>query len=263
MSIPNLNRIRVLAKSSRPLHSPGPTSPGYRTRGYVVAIDGTDKQATKQIITALQETFSGHRVRLFEGPAAIPDEETTSFPDFLHTIQQYHELSKQVIDYITTPSSPSPVSPKTVPRKPMTRSEARASDSEAEEGRPDESPVPIALVSPWQLTVTDAYASCVPIDDSYAPEAHWQWMASSWRGVVGADVTIAVKDPSTDDAAGENGGKSGKERVPTVDVRLEEANSVVVKGERGGGVNEGALRRVGFEVGEWVSGLIGSRRRGS
>lgn len=58
-----------------------------------------------------------------------------------------------------------------------------------------------------------------------------------------------------------------------VEVRLEEARAVIVRGERdrdGGGVGEGGLRRVGFEIGEWVRGWeeregdrVAGARRGS
>lgn len=120
---------------------------------------------------------------------------------------------------------------------------------------------------------------------------HWQWGATLWRNVVGADVTVAVQAPvavavgpepsssSSPDRAGEgegkgkgageaavkdgpraghekgrNGGSGGGGVGGGVEVRLEEARAVIVRGERDGGVAEGGLRRVGFEIGEWVRG---------
>lgn len=86
---------------------------------------------------------------------------------------------------------------------------------------------------------------------------------------MGADVTVAVQVdpalysaaasasaasssagalPSPDKAKGAAGGAGG------VEVRLEAARAVVVRGEKEGGVAEGGLRRVGFEIGEWVRG---------
>lgn len=123
---------------------------------------------------------------------------------------------------------------------------------------------------------------------------HWQWGATLWRGAVGADVTVAVQkaapiplavvgaaghdtspgnnthshsskdhlhnnnkggvggDVTGGHEKGRNGGSGGS--GSGVEVRLEDARAVVVRGEREGGVGEGGLRRVGFEIGEWVRG---------
>ena len=94
---------------------------------------------------------------------------------------------------------------------------------------------------------------------------HWQWGATLWRNVVGADVTVAVQGAvAAPDAAaaagsadGEKGGEQGGGRNGGgggVEVRLEDARAVIVRGEREGGAGEGGLRRVGFEIGEWVRG---------
>ncbi len=53
---------------------------------------------------------------------------------------------------------------------------------------------------------------------------------------------------------GGSGGGGGGGWGAVVEVRLEDARAVIVRGEREGGVAEGGLRRVGFEIGEWVRG---------
>lgn len=46
-----------------------------------------------------------------------------------------------------------------------------------------------------------------------------------------------------------------------VEARLEDARAILVRGESGkSGLAEGKLRRVGFEVGEWVRGGDDGRR---
>lgn len=161
--------------------------------------------------------------------------------------------------------------------------------------------MPIAIVPGWQVTWSDWFASRVEIRDAYSPMDHWQWGATLWRNVVGADVTVAVQaaaatagvgsNVAAQDAAsvlspdkvsssisssssasaalmmkggegrghekGRNGGSGGGGGVGVgggVEVRLEDARAVIVRGERDGGVAEGGLRRVGFEIGEWVRG---------
>ena len=54
-------------------------------------------------------------------------------------------------------------------------------------------PIPIALVPCYQLTTVDASAISMPIVDSYSPLAHWQWLATLWRGCIGPDVSVVIK----------------------------------------------------------------------
>jgi hypothetical protein len=53
--------------------------------------------------------------------------------------------------------------------------------------------IPIALVPHFQLSTVDASAIAMPIVDSYSPLAHWQWLATLWRGCVGPDVSVVIK----------------------------------------------------------------------
>ncbi|KPI40616.1 Repressor of filamentous growth 1 [Cyphellophora attinorum] len=57
-------------------------------------------------------------------------------------------------------------------------------------------PIPIALVPHYQLTTVDTAAITLPINDSYSPLAHWQWLATLWRGCIGPDVSIVIKGGS-------------------------------------------------------------------
>lgn len=154
--------------------------------------------------------------------------------------------------------------------------------------------VPIALLPCFQLSHTNAFASRILITDTYAPVDHWQWMASLWRGIIGPDVTIAVLPafyPTAPNSASTTTSGSGSgsgisisssttprltETAPRiggmpsgggsvsgsgVEARLEDARAILVRGESGkSGIAEGKLRRVGFEVGEWVRGGDDGRR---
>lgn len=94
-------------------------------------------------------------------------------------------------------------------------------------------------------------------------------MATLWRGVVGPDVTIAVAPnlpiPAPISATsttsegkstpGSLGFKSGG-----AEVRLDDARAIVVRADGKGTVLEGVLRRVGFEVSEWVRSKEEGRR---
>lgn len=102
-------------------------------------------------------------------------------------------------------------------------------------------------------------------------------MATLWRGIVGPDITIAVlpppppvpvmQTPISGPTGGGAGGIVGAAGVLNrdlvgkgkggVEVRLDETPRVMlVRGGEGKGacVGDGVLRRVGFELGEWVRG---------
>ena len=101
---------------------------------------------------------------------------------------------------------------------------------------------PVIILPTYQLRASDIYTSRVPIDDSYSPTDHWQWMATLWRGTVGPDLTIYVKSSV-----------KGEEVRRAVELN-EEARCLTVCRE-GAGFEGSALRRVGFEVGEWIQGI--------
>jgi HMG box factor len=114
-------------------------------------------------------------------------------------------------------------------------------------GDASNSPFRIALVAQYQLTTTDAHACTTPIQDSYAPKDHWQWMASLWRGCIGPDITIYIHECERDEVEKFGDGNP-------VENRLNDARTLIIR--RAGGVSaaieEKALRRVGFEVEEFL-----------
>jgi hypothetical protein len=96
---------------------------------------------------------------------------------------------------------------------------------------------PIAILPLFSLHASNTFACRIPLIDTYAPNDHWSWNATQWRGVVGADLTIYLKD--------------GEEKGKMVEQSEEERLFVVRKGVDAD-VDGSTLRRVGFEVGEWV-----------
>ncbi|MCJ1244033.1 hypothetical protein MMC30_001230 [Trapelia coarctata] len=283
MSISAINKIKVLAKICPPLAPPGPTSPPQAIRGAIIAIDGTDTESIKATIEHLSEIFAKdpkHTLRIFESP---PLKSSTggeaSFADYLQLINRWHSLSQEIIKFITSAppvSPPTLISPKTIPPPniaPPTESAADPSNlnpssttGPAPSSFPQHhpAPFPIALIPCYQLTRTDAAASTIPIADAYAPIDHWQWMATLWRGIVGPDITIVVRAASHETTSvGSNGVMSpGADvgRHGSVEVRLNDARAIVLRGNgKGKGVSESGLRRVGFEVGEWVRMLASAK----
>jgi len=280
LSIPTLGKIRVLSKISPPLAAPGPSSPARQTRGLVIAIDASDPLAIKQLTATLSSSLSDFSPRVFATPSPPPDT-PPSYQAYLRLIDAYHTLSAQLHTHITTlppssptplsenDSSPSPISPKSFPRNLRKRRNASTASTGA-------NTIPVAIIPGFQVTWSDWFASHVGISDAYSPMDHWQWGATLWRNVIGADVTVAVQSPASLAVSSENndlqtpkaeGGAEKKKTLSTggggsgVEVRLDDARAVVVRGGEGGGVQEGGLRRVGFEIAEWVRGW-GEREEG-
>lgn len=109
--------------------------------------------------------------------------------------------------------------------------------------------VPIAIVPRYQLTTVDVSAVSMAINDSYSPNDHWRWLASLWRGCVGPDITIVIRGPQE----GAEGSGENWDSVSTgVEVRLQGERTVVVRTGKSGQIDEKALRRVGFEVEEYL-----------
>lgn len=95
---------------------------------------------------------------------------------------------------------------------------------------------PIAILPLFSLHASNTFACRIPLTDTYAPNDHWSWNATQWRGVIGPDLTIYLKD--------------GEEKGKLVEQSEEEKLFVVRKGTDE--VDGATLRRLGFEIGEWV-----------
>lgn len=238
MSVPYPVKIKVLGRITPPLKDPSPTSPAIQVRGAIIAIEGDDTPAVKELAEWLKEFLAKDKEyspRIAD-PPENPKEgaKDVTFEDYLDLIKEWHGKSKEMIQYITTPVTPS--------------------DSDSEKEKDSDSSVPEATTKPvvilptYQLRASDVYTSRIPIQDAYSPTDHWQWMATLWRGTVGPDLTIYIN--SSEAKEGSPGGK-------LVEVN-EEVRFLTVRKEKGSKFEEAALRRVGFEVGEWVRG-VGSK----
>jgi hypothetical protein len=258
MSMDPLRKLAILARVSPPLAAPGPASPAYPIRGAVIAVEGVDTGAVKAIVRYLDDMLGKegeHAVRIWEeaGPARNGGLQTLA--DYLQLIHRWHDVSADMVRHMTTihpAPSRTPVSP-------------RPADAASPSSAAPPAPFPIAIVPQYQLSVTDAFASTVPITDSYAPVDHWKWMAASWRGIVGPDITIIVRgvhgqeaSPGEEERAGERAAASPKGGV---EVRLADHRALIVRVEERGRVRDSGLRRVGFEIGEWIRGRAEGRKR--
>ena len=299
--------------------SPSKSSSKRHGRGPIIAIDSADSIALKQIVDMLERSLKGdHNLKTFSTPK-FSERRAPTMQSYLRLIDQYHDLNGEVLNHVSSPVdtendsagtpsvahqlsavelnaedadamdviSESPLSPKSQPNPQEGNGKASMSlhgQVEPVKSTSKASEVqkifPIALLPAWQLTHTDFFATNVPIADSYSTMDHWQWHATLWRGVLGADVTIAVQnvivddhhsppetatsrtsgiggvsgaDPNKGTAKATAGGKGDRSSAANgVDVRIEDYGAVVLQPGEKGAIAEGALRRLGFEISEWV-----------
>ena len=248
MSVPYTVKIKVLGRIAPPLKDAGPISPAALVRGGIVAIEGDDEAAMQELAEWLHDFFSNDKdysPRMIEPPKVPESKDDVSFEEYLDLVRDWHGKSKEMVEYITTPINLQ------VPRSSSTSDKDK--DVTKEALSTSRSPTPVIILPTYQLHASDAYASRIPIQDVYSPMDHWQWMATLWRGTVGPDLTIYVKQA-----------KEGREGGRPVEIDEEGRCMTVVREEDGnengnGKFTESSLRRVGFEVGEWIRAL-GARK---
>jgi HMG box factor len=250
MTIPYVNKIKVLAKISPPLAPPGPASPAQEIRGAVIAVEGSDKEILAEVgafinqhlakdpscsiktwgtsipKSAATQAADTEMVDASVSAASVVDrEEKDPFVDYLSIISEWHKKSLEMKKYITTSTEPSSTEP-VVGTTPATNANA----------------LPIAFVpGGFSLTTSDNFALRIPINDSYAPVDHWQWMATLWRGIVGPDLTIYVNRVSRDEM----------NKMGGVEIRGDCA-AIIVRVQDGAKMDEKTARRLGFEIVEFV-----------
>jgi hypothetical protein len=254
MSVPPSVKIKVLGRITLPLKDPGPTSPAISVRGAIIAIEGEDTAAVKELADWLADFLSKDKEyspQIAEPPRG-PSEDGTqvTFQDYLDLVKEWHGRSKEMIKYITTPvvASDSDSDAKS-PLSLTSEKEDKVGKATPPLLSSQDSSIttkPVVILPTYQLRASDLYTSRISIQDSYSPTDHWQWMATLWRGTVGPDLTIYVETL-----------EKGEEVRRAVELN-EEARCLTVCRE-GAGFEGSALRRVGFEVGEWIQGI---ERRG-
>lgn len=241
MTIPYVSKIKVLTKISPPLAPPGPASPAQEIRGAVVAVEGLDKALLSEIGSFILEYLSKDIPfaitswstdakpketdrEMASAPKSTDSEERDPFIDYLSIISEWHKKSQEITKYITTTPPTPPDEPK-APPEPKTRI------------------LPVALLpAGFSLSTSDTFALRIPINDSYAPVDHWQWMATLWRGIIGPDLTVYVSRAGREELS-KYGGVEIRQDCPCIVVRIPEGSSKM---------DEKTARRLGFEVVEFV-----------
>ncbi|KAL2431664.1 hypothetical protein ABEF95_012587 [Exophiala dermatitidis] len=120
MSIPVLNKIKVLAQISPPLQTPGPASPKPDVRGAIIAVEGMDARTIDNMTSSLADQLEREgkfAVRIFGGPDPYKlireARRRNSGRDgngvrpltteaYLSMLCRWHKVNQEMVEFITT-----------------------------------------------------------------------------------------------------------------------------------------------------------------
>ncbi|KAI0865266.1 hypothetical protein F4860DRAFT_500489 [Xylaria cubensis] len=167
--------------------------------------------------------------------------------NYVARMLKWHKTSEDLIRYIT--SYPSPQQQAASADGGSDGNSAANSRSNTTSSPPR---LPIAILSDgYSLTFSDRYAGALHVNDAYRADDHWQWVATLWRGIVGADLTVCVKRTTADEERQGGGGGAGNS---SSSVEMAGPGIMVLRIADGARVDEKLERRLGFEIAEWVRG---------
>ncbi|KAK2590118.1 slightly ste11-like protein [Conoideocrella luteorostrata] len=267
---PTLNqKLSILSTVTEPLPSAGRHGPRGDKRGAFIAVEGPNPAILNEVGRSLEKVLTaGGDVALKvwsveetgvvdkmasnqrdkareargEDGGGVKDDLLSSYFD---TILSWRQKSKQIAYHVTGGRIGQYAQKGAQNRESQV---AQASSTEAcTPPHDDKSPtvalkMPVALVrGGLSLTLSDRYASAMPISDNYTPADHWQWMASLWRGTANPDLVVHVQESREDEASA----------AGAVDVSRS-MGLIAVKVSAGKPLDEATERRMGFEVMEWM-----------
>lgn len=273
-----LYKLDMLRAISPPLMPPAPGIAPYEIRGPIVALEGASPSLLKEIAAVIEKCLSASgecAVRIWTEQDAVDamsnkgEEVTSSFTSpvarFQARMLRWHRVSEELVNYIAhEPLTNSGNSTDAVEQdKSATPSPAvgfsavnTASTTNPTAHSPSPPKLPVAVLGTgYSLTITDHSAASLHIDDAYQPDDHWRWFATMWRGIVGQDLTIYVKQCTEEELK--------------VNQLVDFANSAVLvvnvperkrQGDDSGVVDQKLERRLGFEIMEWVRSRQFGRR---
>ncbi|KAI1780662.1 hypothetical protein F4818DRAFT_451067 [Hypoxylon cercidicola] len=192
---PFLFKFDILQQVTQPL----PSHP-FKTRGPFIAIETHDSNLSRQVArvvrNALTESGSGkYAVRIFEDETAQSIEAQMSMPEEWKGLDEYNlDLDERQLLIYKARMLKWDIKSIVIERYITGQSQSSNKTSgEGGEASKPEARLPVAIVADgWSLTISERYAELLRVKDAYSARDHWQWLATLWRGNIGADLTIQV-----------------------------------------------------------------------
>ncbi|KIW73722.1 hypothetical protein PV04_01817 [Phialophora macrospora] len=176
MSIPVLNKIKVLSQLSGPLPPPGITSPKPEVRGAIIAVEGLDATSVNSMTNSLAEQLEKEgkfAVKIFEGPDPYPllHEARTGVHGqkrgadaYLKLMTQWHQVNQEIVAYITS-------RPGSGPTTTLGNSETGHCTSGVEENyQPPRTPNRVVRTDPPPLAESSRVTDTDDLDSAVSPK---------------------------------------------------------------------------------------------
>lgn len=186
-TIPSTSKIEFIQKTAPPL--PSVLS---AMRGPVIAVDGDNTKAIKSLVFALKENLAGNLCSsvYVTSPNELgnDDDQNMLLSKYLSLVSHWQSFMgemKQIVHSCTNDdgnvsvASPPPVQVMSPPPSSSFTNN------------------PIVIMDKYILSRSNEAARKLQMSDKLTLAEHWEWCASVWRGCVGSDMTIIVKDDST------------------------------------------------------------------
>lgn len=285
MAMPLQEKLEVLRRIAPPARLTKAS-----TRGPLIAIEGDDVEAVQHLARWLVDTVGKEEemvVKLIEAPdVAAKGDEDSSMAEYHMLAAEWLKKSRGLLSELTY-SPPTPpttgstmsidslesnpqklkidekdgsqpateaagpgdrrMSIDTVPENGRTEPTQDHSDNMMTESAPpnlSRARKPVLVIPAFSLHATNVFSCRIPITDVYSPKEHWQWSATLWRGIIGPDLTIYLRDTDSDD--------SSRAVEQSESERLFVVKRNKVEGSKELNIESSTLRRLGFEVSEWV-----------
>ncbi|KAI1845408.1 hypothetical protein JX266_008503 [Neoarthrinium moseri] len=296
-----LLKLDMLRAISPPLKPPGQGAPPHEIRGPIIAVEGDSPAELKEVTAVVEKALSVSgecAVRIWADSESEKELLIGNKPNddaaekaqeeggekqntaALHPIAKYmarmlewHRTSADLIRYITNQPDPTRNAAGSLTDSPnameVDRPAPTATLPPSNTTGAHPSSLPVAVMSTgYSLTVSDRWAAALPLIDTYRAEDHWRWVATLWRGIVGADLTIYVKRCGAEELQAVSCVEFASPGVLILRVpesAAEEAAAADGPSEartdgQASAVDEKLERRLGFEIMEWVrNGPFGRR----
>lgn len=218
-------------------------------RAVVIAIDGDDPEAIDYLSHCLAETLrltAGSNASFMDTPRLPLTKDTSEERRFecLDSVKEWCKKSMEIFDFMMG----NPI-----------KSESMSDSTDADQAmtmgpRTGDQPSPVLFIRSWLMSTIDRYTVWIPATNDHRVTEHWEWTAYMWQGVVAPDLIIYVRAASIEEIS-ERGATEVADGGNLMLIRHSKDDTVRdPDGQRTHGFQSGALRRIGFEVGEWLEG---------
>lgn len=295
MSIPFLNKIKVISKIAPPLQPRGPTSPAIECRGPVIAVEGTDpkliaevgrylenclsredgisvrtwsdveKQKTSPKVIDVDVPMAGTTSRPNTPPEDLNDNKQSFILEYLDSIRAWHPRSAEITKFITTIPHPSKSS---TPGQYFVQADDRRTVSSSRVDSPQCSPtsMPKSLppyeekkpaLLPVALLPTGFSLTSADRAASRIPidDAYAPVDHWQWMATLWRGIIGVDLTIYVNSGPRDDDGRNVASALGGAGVDVRTDARAIVLQCPNGRVEEKMLRRAGFEVGEWVRSL--------